>query len=103
MGSPVSISVTPLLVADLHVEGERMPVYVHLIDHPDGRVLIDTGMTEHHPLLDDTLATIRLNRLLPRVSGSGGRIRTYDQAVNSPPPRNGDQRQNQSPSQSPAR
>ena len=48
-----TISVTPILVADLHIEGERMPVYVHLIDHPDGRVLVDTGMTQLHPLLDD--------------------------------------------------
>jgi N-acyl homoserine lactone hydrolase len=50
---PDSITVTPILVADLHIEGERMPVYVHLIDHPDGRVLVDTGMTELHPLLED--------------------------------------------------
>jgi N-acyl homoserine lactone hydrolase len=47
------ITITPLLVADLHVEGERMPVYVHVIDHPEGRVLVDTGMTELHPLLAD--------------------------------------------------
>jgi glyoxylase-like metal-dependent hydrolase (beta-lactamase superfamily II) len=40
------VTVSPILVADLHVEGERMPVYVHLIDHPDARVLVDTGMTE---------------------------------------------------------
>jgi N-acyl homoserine lactone hydrolase len=46
-------TVTPIFVADLHVEGERMPIYVHLIDHPDGRVLVDTGMTEHHPWLAD--------------------------------------------------
>ena len=50
---PASITVTPILVADLHIEGERMPVYVHLIDHPDGRVLVDTGMTDLHPLLAD--------------------------------------------------
>jgi N-acyl homoserine lactone hydrolase len=50
---PASTIVTPILVADLHVEGEVMPVYVHLIDHPDGRVLVDTGMTELHPLLAD--------------------------------------------------
>ena len=47
------IAVTPIHVADLHVEGEVMPVVVHLIDHPDGRVLVDTGMTELHPLLAD--------------------------------------------------
>jgi N-acyl homoserine lactone hydrolase len=48
-----AITITPILVADLHVEGERMRVYVHLIDHPDGRVMVDTGMTESHPLLAD--------------------------------------------------
>jgi len=53
MASTSAITITPILVADLHVEGEVMPVYVHLIDHPDGRVLVDTGMTELHPLLDD--------------------------------------------------
>jgi N-acyl homoserine lactone hydrolase len=46
-------TITPLLVAELLVEGEQMPVYVHLIDHPDARVLVDTGMTELHSLLAD--------------------------------------------------
>jgi N-acyl homoserine lactone hydrolase len=49
-----AITVTPVRVADLLVgEDERMPVYVHVIDHPDGRVLVDTGMTELHPLVAD--------------------------------------------------
>jgi N-acyl homoserine lactone hydrolase len=48
-----SITVTPVHVADLHVEGEVMPVYVHVIDHPDARVLVDTGMTELHPAVAD--------------------------------------------------
>jgi N-acyl homoserine lactone hydrolase len=30
-----------------------MPVYVHVIDHPDARVLVDTGMTRLHPLVAD--------------------------------------------------
>ena len=30
-----------------------MPVYVHLIEHPQGRVLVDTGFTELHPAVDD--------------------------------------------------
>ena len=30
-----------------------MPVYVHVIDHPDARVLVDTGMTEVHPAAAD--------------------------------------------------
>jgi N-acyl homoserine lactone hydrolase len=53
MNTAASITVTPVLVADLLAESERMPVYVHVIDHPDGRVLVDTGMTELHPLVAD--------------------------------------------------
>ena len=53
MNAPASIRVTPVQVADLLAEGELMPVYVHVIDHPDGRVLVDTGMTELHPLVAD--------------------------------------------------
>ncbi len=49
MNVSAAITVTPILVADLHVEGAVMPVYVHVIDHPDARVLVDTGMTELHP------------------------------------------------------
>ena len=30
-----------------------MPVYVHVIDHPEARVLVDTGMTELHPAVAD--------------------------------------------------
>lgn len=59
MSAPASTTVTPILVAELHVEGELMPVYVHLIDHPDGRVLVDTGMTELHPLLADMDPSLR--------------------------------------------
>jgi N-acyl homoserine lactone hydrolase len=46
-------TVTPILVADLLAVDERMPVYVHVIDHPDARVLVDTGMTELHPAVAD--------------------------------------------------
>jgi N-acyl homoserine lactone hydrolase len=48
-----STTVTPVLVAELLAEGERMPVYVHVIDHPDARVLVDTGMTQLHPAVAD--------------------------------------------------
>ena len=48
-----SITITPVRVADLLAEGEPIPVYVHVIDHPDTRVLVDTGMTEVHPLMAD--------------------------------------------------
>jgi N-acyl homoserine lactone hydrolase len=48
-----SIAVTPVRVADLLAEDDRMPVYVHVIEHPDARVLVDTGFTELHPLVAD--------------------------------------------------
>ena len=47
------MTITPIHVADLVAEGEVMPVNVHVIDHPDGRILVDTGMTELHPLVAD--------------------------------------------------
>jgi N-acyl homoserine lactone hydrolase len=40
-------------VAELLAGDERMPVYVHVIDHPEGRVLVDTGLTELHPAVAD--------------------------------------------------
>jgi N-acyl homoserine lactone hydrolase len=46
-------TITPVFVAELIAEGEPMPVFVHVIDHPDGRVLVDTGMTELHPAVAD--------------------------------------------------
>ena len=51
MPSPPTIA--PVLVAELLVEGERWPVNVHVIDHPDARVLVDTGMKELRPELAD--------------------------------------------------
>ena len=30
---PNNITITPIQVADLLADGERMPVYVHVIDH----------------------------------------------------------------------
>jgi N-acyl homoserine lactone hydrolase len=47
------VTITPIHVADLLAEDERMPVYVHVIDHPGGRVLVDTGMTELHAAVAD--------------------------------------------------
>ncbi|HWM12033.1 MAG TPA: MBL fold metallo-hydrolase [Solirubrobacteraceae bacterium] len=59
MNAPPSITITPVFVADFFVEGERMPVYVHVIDHPDARVLVDTGMTELHPAMADMHPRLR--------------------------------------------
>ena len=37
---------------DVLVEGERWPNCIHVIDHPQGRVLVDTGMIDSTPELD---------------------------------------------------
>ncbi len=47
------VTVTPIQVGDLLAKGERMPVCVHLVDHPQGRILVDTGLTRLHPLVAD--------------------------------------------------
>jgi N-acyl homoserine lactone hydrolase len=38
---------------DVLVEGERWPGYLHVVDHPDGRVLVDTGLIDSNPELDE--------------------------------------------------
>jgi hypothetical protein len=45
------------LAAELVVEGERWPVFVWTIDHPAGRVLVDTGMIDVRPEVDDMSPT----------------------------------------------
>ena len=78
-GSDVSSpTVTPVLVAELLAEGERMPVYVHLIDHPDARVLVDTGMTQLHPAVDDMDP-----RLLPLSERADFDLASIDVVINT--------------------
>jgi N-acyl homoserine lactone hydrolase len=43
---------------DVLVEGERWPNSIHVIEHPDGRILVDTGMIDSTPELDELLAFI---------------------------------------------
>src|SRR5262245_1491765 len=50
---PSPPTITPVFVADLLADDERMPLYVHVIDHSDARVLVDTGMTELHAAVAD--------------------------------------------------
>src|SRR3954465_7347137 len=74
------ITITPVRVADLLAEGERMPVYVHVIDHPDARVLVDTGMTELHPAvadLDPRLEPLRQQDLDEGELARGERLRQH--------------------------
>ena len=53
MDTAGKIGITALRVAELVPEGHTMPVYVHVIDHPDARVLVDTGLTRLHPAVAD--------------------------------------------------
>ncbi|HEX6052566.1 MAG TPA: MBL fold metallo-hydrolase [Gemmatimonadaceae bacterium] len=73
-----SITVTPVHVADLVAEGEPMPLYVHVIDHPDARVLVDTGMTEMHPLVTESL-----NPTLRPLSEQDFDLASVDMVVNT--------------------
>lgn len=45
------------LAADLIMEGKKWPVFVWTIDHPAGRVLVDTGMIDSRPEIDDMSPT----------------------------------------------
>jgi N-acyl homoserine lactone hydrolase len=44
--------VRPIHALDVLVSGETWPGLIHTIDHPDGLVLVDTGMIDSTPELD---------------------------------------------------
>ena len=73
-----SPTITPVLVAELLAGGELMPVYVHVIEHPDARVLVDTGMTELHPAVADMDP-----RLVPLSEQAGFDLAGIDVVVNT--------------------
>lgn len=41
---------------DVLVEGNRWPCFVHLVEHPEGRVLVDTGLIDSTAELDEEFA-----------------------------------------------
>ncbi len=45
--------IRPLLAAEVVSGGRLVPVFVHTIEHPDGLVLVDTGMIDTHPAVAD--------------------------------------------------
>lgn len=47
------VEIRPLHVADTVVEGDIYPVYAYALFHPDGLVLVDTGMIDSHPEIDE--------------------------------------------------
>jgi N-acyl homoserine lactone hydrolase len=78
-GSEISPpTIRPVLVAELLAEGERLPVYVHVIDHPDARVLVDTGMTVLHPAVADMDP-----RLVPLSKQADFDLATIDLVINT--------------------
>ena len=48
-----SDAIRPLYVADTFGEGATGPVYAYAIFHPHGLVLVDTGMIDRHPEIDE--------------------------------------------------
>src|SRR5918912_566732 len=73
------------LAAELIVEGEKWPVFVCTIDHPAGGVLVDTGMIDSRPEVDDMSPTPHpeniprdvapvTNPQLPSAPGGGNRL-----------------------------
>lgn len=75
---PQAITVTAVRVADLLAGDERMPVNVHVIDHPQGRILVDTGMTTLHPAVADMDP-----RIQPLDQQPGFDINAIDVVVNT--------------------
>ena len=74
-------TITPVLVAELLAEGERMPVYVHVIDHPDARVLVDTGLVGVAESADGTACEIKPGELAYVAPGRERlRLTAYDEA-----------------------
>lgn len=45
--------VQPIKYGDVLVEGERWPGFLHVVDHPRGRILVDTGLIDSTPELDE--------------------------------------------------
>ncbi len=60
------------LAVELQADGRTVPVYVHTIEHPDGLVLVDTGMIDSRADLDEEFGPLLLHplpdELVSRVS-----------------------------------
>jgi N-acyl homoserine lactone hydrolase len=51
-----SVEITPLHVGDAVVEGTTFPFFAYALRHPHGLVLVDTGMIDSDPELDEAYA-----------------------------------------------
>ncbi|HNO39839.1 MAG TPA: MBL fold metallo-hydrolase [Marmoricola sp.] len=75
MSTASQITITPIQVGDL--TAVEMPVFVHLIDHPDARILVDTGFTELHPAIAD------MEPVIQPLSGRELDLTSIDLVVNT--------------------
>lgn len=71
------ITITPVHTADLIAEGELMPVLGYLIEHPEARVLVDTGLLETHP------AAVELDPRIRPLAEWEARVAAVDIVVNT--------------------
>ena len=81
MNTPLAITVTPVHVADLHIEGEVMPVNVHVIDHPEGRVLVDTGSSKREAGKSELTERVVVQDLQPELDLALFQIRQLEQRI----------------------
>ena len=58
--------VRPVHVSDVLVYGEPWPGYLHVIEHPHGRILVDTGMIDSTPELDEEWGPTIYPERIPR-------------------------------------
>jgi N-acyl homoserine lactone hydrolase len=58
--------IRPVHVLDVVVEGRPWPGFVHALDHPDGLVLVDTGMIDSRPELDEEWSPTIYPERIPR-------------------------------------
>jgi N-acyl homoserine lactone hydrolase len=58
--------VRPIQYGGVLFEGEPWPSFIHVIDHPEGPVLVDTGMIDSTPELDEEWHPFFEPELIPR-------------------------------------
>jgi N-acyl homoserine lactone hydrolase len=58
--------VRPIHVLDVVFKGDTWPGFIHAIDHPDGLVLVDTGMIDSTPELDEEWQPTIYTERIPR-------------------------------------
>src|SRR5262245_54140571 len=54
-----SVEIRPLHMGDAVVEGQTYPYFAYALRHPDGLVIVDTGMVESHPEIEEYRPTVR--------------------------------------------